>query len=615
MAQKKVNFLITAKDNASKHFRKLNSTLKAVNKSIKPVVGGLKTFAKVTGVATGALVLIGRQSFKFMDTLDKVSRKIGVSTEFLQKLRFAGTQTGVDVRKLDMGLQRFARRVDEARNNTGEAMGALKELGIQFNTSTGTAKTTEQIFMDVAKQMANMEDGGRKLRLGFKLFDSEGVAVVNTMTELNKQFSIFEDLGLGIPQEAIDKSVSFRDNLNEVNNIVQQISNLTFAGLADELDEITTLIKDELMEQVGKAGGADNLADVLGEQLKTIISVVVSGLQDFLNLMRGLINSLATALQNLSDKFNLGLDIFGEGKQREQLAEAKRTLDSLIASRNELAGATLRKGSGFLNFGDPQKLEETNNLITLQKQKIKDLQSQMGEPLLIKGEFTFADVLKGILFPDDDPFLRDIEDAIDGTGIFERKEKKEPVFALDIVSGSLASLQGEISTTEQMLADGLVDTIKGANDAFVDFFMGSADGFKSLAEDIKRNFIDFIVREFITSGLIDFISGMFGDNSFMTRAVSKSLGFAPKERSTGGPLVAGQTALVGERGPEIITASQDMMVKPTNQTAGLTPGGATINFNINAMDTQGFDELLTARKNQIIAMVDQGLNQRGGSLI
>lgn len=101
----------------------------------------------------------------------------------------------------------------------------------------------------------------------------------------------------------------------------------------------------------------------------------------------------------------------------------------------------------------------------------------------------------------------------------------------------------------------------------------------------------------------------------MTRAVSKSLGFAPKERSTGGPLVAGQTALVGERGPEIITASQDMMVKPTNQTAGLTPGGATINFNINAMDTQGFDELLTARKNQIIAMVDQGLNQRGGSLI
>ena len=155
-----------------------------------------------------------------------------------------------------------------------------------------------------------------------------------------------------------------------------------------------------------------------------------------------------------------------------------------------------------------------------------------------------------------------------------------------------------------------MDTIKTAQDAFTDFFLGSSDGFKKLAEDIKRNFVDFLVREFITTGLVNFLSDIFAPGTFGDRAISSILG-----RQTGGPLMAGQTALVGERGPEIITASQDMMVKPTNQVGSFATAGANVTFNINAMDTQGFDQLLTQRKNQIIAMVNQGLNQRGGSLI
>lgn len=608
MASKKVNFLITAKDNASKTFRTVKNSLKAIHNVAKPAIAGIKTFAKVTGLATGALVLMGRQSFLFMDTLDKVSRKVGVSTEFLQKLRFAGQQTGVDVRKLDMGLQRFARRVDEARNGMGEAKGALTELGIQFNKTDGTAKTTEEIFMDVARSMSNIDEGGKVLRLGFKLFDSEGVALVTTMKELNEQFGIFEDLGLGIPQEAIDKSVTFRDNLNETRNLINQITNLTFAGLADELDAIATVIKEKLLTIVKDAGGADNLADALGNQLKAIVLVIVKGLEDFLNLMRTLINSFATALQNLSDKFNLGLDVFGQGDQRQQLAEYKRNLEGLIEMRNRLVGgATFGKGSEMPIFSDAndKELARINEEIVTTEANIKALLLTMGDSKLIKDAFSFAGLVEDIFFPKETTETKKPEE----------KKPAETFFSLEEFTGGLASLQTEIMTTEKMLSEGLVDTIKGVNDAFVDFFLGTSDGFIKLRDDIKRNFVDFMVREFITSGLINFLIDIFGEDTFMTRAVSQTFGFGPKTRATGGPLMAGQTALVGEKGPEIITASQDMMVKPTNQVGSFATGGANVTFNINAMDTQGFDQLLTQRKNQIIAMVNQGLNQRGGSLI
>jgi len=584
MASKKVNFLITAKDNASKTFRTVKNSLKAIHNVAKPAIAGIKTFAKVTGLATGALVLMGRQSFLFMDTLDKVSRKIGVSTDFLQKLRFAGQQTGVDVRKLDMGLQRFARRVDEARNGMGEAKGALQELGIQFNKTDGTAKTTEEIFMDVAKSMSNIDEGGKVLRLGFKLFDSEGVALVTTMKELNDQFAIFEDLGLGISQEDIQASVDFRDNLNETRNLINQITNMTFGGLADELDAIATVIKEDLLDRIKEAGGADNLSDFLGEELKKIVLALATVMQTAINVLIDTINFFAEMLQSISNKFDLGLEIFPQtaglsaGFPEDEFLDifsvdpgtSKKARDNYVKSVQEVVGE-----------GKKKLLDNVN----------------------------FTDTLQAIFFPEEKKIVQ------------KRKEEKpdEEFFALTEVTGALDGLKTEMTTTQKMLSEGLVDTIKGVNDAFVDFFMGTSDGFVKLREDIKRNFIDFMVREFITSGLINFLIDVFGEDTFMTKAISQSLGSSrgggPLTRATGGPLMAGQTALVGENGPEIITASQDMMVKPTNQVGSFATAGANVTFNINAMDTQGFDQLLTQRKNQIIAMVNQGLNQRGGSLI
>lgn len=586
MANKKVNFLITAKDNASKTFRTVKNSLKAINKVARPAIRAIKDFAKITGVATGALVLIGRQSFAFMDTLDKVSKKIGVSTEFLQKLRFAGSATGVSVEKLDMGLQRFARRVDEARVGTGEALGALKELGIQFNNTDGTAKSTEEIFMDVARAMSGLNDGGKELRLGFKLFDSEGVALINTMRELNEQFGIFEDLGLLIPQDAIDKSVDFRDNLNEVRSIINQVTNLTFAGLADELDAITTTLKEKLLDEIKGAGGAENFADFLGEELKKIVLTLATVMESAINLLIDTINLFAEMLQGISNKFDLGLDIFPQTGGLADGFPEDEFLDIFSA--------------------DPSTKQKATDKYT---KSVQEVVGNGKKKLLSNVSFTKA--LQDIFFPyGSDPFVRDIEDAINETGIFERKKPKPGTPEVTATQRALSIFSEEISTTEQMIADGIVDTIKTAQDAFTDFFLGSSDGFKKLAEDIKRNFVDFLVREFITTGLVNFLSDIFAPGTFGDRAISSILG-----RQTGGPLMAGQTALVGERGPEIITASQDMMVKPTNQVGSFATAGANVTFNINAMDTQGFDQLLTQRKNQIIAMVNQGLNQRGGSLI
>lgn len=79
-------------------------------------------------------------------------------------------------------------------------------------------------------------------------------------------------------------------------------------------------------------------------------------------------------------------------------------------------------------------------------------------------------------------------------------------------------------------------------------------------------------------------------------------------RALGGPMVGGQRYIVGERGPELITApSGGANVVANDQLGGTT----NITFNINAVDTRGMDQLLAERKGIIINMVRQAMQDRG----
>jgi len=87
-------------------------------------------------------------------------------------------------------------------------------------------------------------------------------------------------------------------------------------------------------------------------------------------------------------------------------------------------------------------------------------------------------------------------------------------------------------------------------------------------------------------------------------------------RALGGQVRGGETYLVGERGPELLTmGSKGGFVTPNDQLRQQTVNNAgnvaNVTFNITANDTAGFDELLNKRRGQIIGMVNQALNNSG----
>lgn len=84
----------------------------------------------------------------------------------------------------------------------------------------------------------------------------------------------------------------------------------------------------------------------------------------------------------------------------------------------------------------------------------------------------------------------------------------------------------------------------------------------------------------------------------------------------GGELMRGygnRGFVVGEKGPEVITPETPISVTPANDVGASQPVNAT--FNIQAIDSQGVQDVLVAQKGNIISMLREAANASGKSFM
>ena len=175
MAKQDVLITIKALDKTKKAFG-------GITKSLKVVAGAalnLKTaFVGVAGAAGIGLLI--KRSLDATDALAKTATRIGTTTEALSRLHFAADISGVSTETLNMAMQRFTRRTAEAARGTGEAKDAIRELGLNANNLLQL--DLDEQMIKLADAFGDVESDADKVRLAMKLFDSEGVALVQTLS-------------------------------------------------------------------------------------------------------------------------------------------------------------------------------------------------------------------------------------------------------------------------------------------------------------------------------------------------------------------------------------------------------------------------------------------------
>jgi len=82
----------------------------------------------------------------------------------------------------------------------------------------------------------------------------------------------------------------------------------------------------------------------------------------------------------------------------------------------------------------------------------------------------------------------------------------------------------------------------------------------------------------------------------------------------GGSLRKGEPTLVGERGPELFIPNSSGQI--TQNARGMGGRSAVVNFNINTIDSRGFDEALEENRGTITAIINNALAEKGrGELV
>jgi hypothetical protein len=207
--------------------------LKGLGRQAELLRTGIRTLGgALIGVTTvGGLTALVDRSISAANAIGKTADTIGVGVEALQELRFAAKASGVEQQTLDMALQRFTRRAAEAAQGTGEAKDALAQMGIALRDQSGNLRSSEDLLGDVADAFVRIEDPAERLRLAFKLFDSEGVALVNLLRggsdALDEMRERARDLGIVLDEHLVRDAGRARD---ELDTLAQGISALAAGG-------------------------------------------------------------------------------------------------------------------------------------------------------------------------------------------------------------------------------------------------------------------------------------------------------------------------------------------------------------------------------------------------
>lgn len=188
-------------------------------------------------IATGMTVIANE-----MDQAGKTAQKLGLTTEALTSLRHAVEQTSeVTSGQFDMALQRMTRRIAEAAQGTGEAKDALKELNLDAGQLA--QMSPDQVFKAIADQLSEVNSQSDRVRLAFKLFDSEGVGLVNTLqlgsAEIENLQQQAVDLGVAFDDKAAASAERFNDQLDVLKKTFTgtMTSLLTNSGALDAVNE------------------------------------------------------------------------------------------------------------------------------------------------------------------------------------------------------------------------------------------------------------------------------------------------------------------------------------------------------------------------------------------
>lgn len=582
-----------------KAFDKTKPAFGAVGKSLKGVTSAIFSMrTALVGVAgVAGFGYLAKRSLDATDSLKKTADKIGTTTEALGALRYAANVSGVETRTLDMAMQRFTRRAAEAAAGTGEAKAAIRELGL--NAQELNRMTLDEKMLTLADAFGGVSSESDKLRLAFKLFDSEGAALVNTLglgkDGLAAMLGEARALGLTMSTSAAVGVEKTNDALLKLGGLFKGVTDQTVAALAPAIEMLVERFTGFLQRSIEAKGGIERFAKSLAIDLLNGIKIALFAFEDLANGFIKVYNGAVSVKNQLKDTFGQGTK--SAAAYKKELAEIDKQIEG---------------NKNATNLNEDKRMEVIDLLIARRKEALKLYhQAQDAEAKTPVGDVSFAGRLVGDL----DALILSLSSTQDA--IVNLPAAVVPALNnIELGFKSWSDTIPDLDTSIQALANQGLNGLTDALTAGVTGAANFADAMKAMAKSVVDSLIKMLIQKYIVDAAFGAITGFIGGQASTNRAggYGASLGgadpfntsnFAP--RAIGGSVQSGQPYMVGERGPEMFVPNSQGSIVPNNRMGG--GSGVVVNQTINV--TTGVQQTVRA---EIATLMPQIANAAKGAV-
>jgi len=533
MANQDVRINIRAVDKTKAGFSGITKGLKKITGAVFSMKNAL--IGAVGAAGFGALI---KASIDAGDELAKTADKLGVTTEALSGLRHAAELTGVSTGTMDMALQRFTRRAAEAAQGTGEAKGALQELGI--NADELVRLPLDQQMSVVAESMSGVKNQSDRVRLAMKLFDSEGVALVNTLgggaEALQKMTEEAQHLGVTLSRTDTAQMEAANDAITRLKAVFTGLTNQLSVAFAPIITFVADGFRQAALDSADFGNTGQKVASAVIKAFGFVRDIIHSVQIFFLQAKLGVLefadsigNRLIPFLQGFIDVYN-------------KIARLNPFMDEITESAEQIIGNL------------PQGIAATSAEID----RLKALKP---------GEALVAEI---------EQFIASNRKAAESVAELKNDIAQLPppaVSGFQQISKSVTDFLSKMPTLKEKLDDITKTTFKNMSDGLMGIVKGTtsvADAFKQMAAQLVTQALRLFVVDKITGGFLSFAKGLGGTSVKVSESIPG--------RAIGGSVQAGSPYMVGERGPEMFIPNSSGSIVPNDKMGG----GITVVNNVNA---------------------------------
>jgi hypothetical protein len=256
------NSQFEARLNASR--RTMDSSAASMQRGLKSVDGGFSRLSSTTALASGSIATLARsilpvlgaaglaamtkQALETVGGLGELASQLGVTTDLLQVLTYAGTQYGVSAQEIEGSLSKLTATIGAAAEGGKSQIEMFDRLGIKILDASGKVRSTDVIFRELIESLSRIEDPatraalakeamGRAAQRMMPLIEG-GTVALDAMTKQAKE------MGLVFDAETIRAADDAADKIAVLSRVLGTQFNAVLVQLAPILTAVAQGILD-----------------------------------------------------------------------------------------------------------------------------------------------------------------------------------------------------------------------------------------------------------------------------------------------------------------------------------------------------------------------------------